>query len=253
MSRVDESAVLEIASCASTNGEAMRLGVGGECGPLWVLARHQEMGRGRAGRKWVSVSGNLYTSLLIRFPEELSNFGQLSLVAGLGVFDAVHGLAEHSGTSRLSQDMWLKWPNDIMIGSAKCGGILVESSVTAGRSERLVVVGIGLNLALAPDVEDRTTTCLKAHGLDVTPRALLSEIDQYLLAGIEAWACGRGSFEVNLAFLARTRGVGKPISVHAGENVLRGTFAGLAPNGHLLIKRATGGVQEVSWGDVSFE
>jgi BirA family biotin operon repressor/biotin-[acetyl-CoA-carboxylase] ligase len=73
----------------STNAEALRLMRQGERGPLWVTAETQSAGRGRRGRRWTSVVGNLHASLLLTDPGPAEHWPQLSFVAALAVHDAV--------------------------------------------------------------------------------------------------------------------------------------------------------------------
>ncbi len=107
----------------STNREAFALAEAGEAGPLWIMARRQTAGRGRADRHWVSVPGNLHASLLTQLPSPSGALPQLSLVAGVATVDAIRQ-ATGGGPAGLR----LKWPNDVLIGRAKCAGILIETS-----------------------------------------------------------------------------------------------------------------------------
>jgi len=93
--------------------------------PLLVLARAQTKGRGRSGAEWLTADRAVAASLAFR--NEVSEDRPLSLIAGLAAVRAT------SNTS-------LKWPNDVMVGEMKAGGILVE------RSEDTTTIGLGLNL-----------------------------------------------------------------------------------------------------------
>jgi BirA family biotin operon repressor/biotin-[acetyl-CoA-carboxylase] ligase len=110
-------------SVGSTNREAFALAEAGETGPLWIMARRQTAGRGRADRPWVSVPGNLHASLLIQLECLPGALPQLSLVAGVAVVDAIR-----HATGGGPADLRLKWPNDVLIGQAKCAGILSDAS-----------------------------------------------------------------------------------------------------------------------------
>src|SRR6185437_573813 len=138
--------ILHLRETGSTNADAMRLALKGEDLPLWVIADRQTAGRGRAGRSWVSPTGNLYASLAICCAAPIEKAGQLSLVAGISLFDAIRattGLAPDAG-------LRLKWPNDVLLGLAKMGGILVESTSARGSPGFLAVLGFGVNIDNAP-------------------------------------------------------------------------------------------------------
>src|ERR1700680_2406864 len=152
------SVILEEAG--STNTEAFKRAAAGEAGPLWIMARRQTNGRGRSGRMWASEPGNLYASLLQRLACPQSVVHQLSLLAGVA---AVEAIAAAVG-GRIN-GLRLKWPNDVLIGEAKCAGILPESQIGAGGSEVVVVIGIGINLASHPTGLGRSATHLAAHGV----------------------------------------------------------------------------------------
>jgi BirA family biotin operon repressor/biotin-[acetyl-CoA-carboxylase] ligase len=111
----------------STNREAFALAEAGVSGPLWIMARRQSAGRGRADRQWVSVPGNLHASLLIDLDCPAMAVAQLSLLTGVATIDAIRRAAV-AGSGVEPRGLRLKWPNDILIDAAKCAGILVETS-----------------------------------------------------------------------------------------------------------------------------
>jgi BirA family biotin operon repressor/biotin-[acetyl-CoA-carboxylase] ligase len=100
--------------------------------PVLVLAGAQTAGRGRSGSEWLTADRALAASLA--FHHESDEDRPLSLMAGLAAV-------------RATSNTTLKWPNDVMVGEAKVGGILVE------RSEGTTMVGLGLNLWW-PDAPD---------------------------------------------------------------------------------------------------
>jgi BirA family biotin operon repressor/biotin-[acetyl-CoA-carboxylase] ligase len=93
--------------------------------PVLVIAAAQTSGRGRAGSEWASAPRALATSLAVRIDSE--DHRPLSLMAGVAAARSTSGVV-------------LKWPNDLLMGGDKVGGILVESS------EGLAVIGLGVNL-----------------------------------------------------------------------------------------------------------
>ena len=102
-----------------------------------VVAREQTGGRGSRGRLWVSAPGGLWLSVLRR-PETASGLDLLSLRVGLAVSGALLDLAPRA-------PIRLKWPNDLMLGDRKVGGILCEAR-WQGDALGWVVVGLGLNI-----------------------------------------------------------------------------------------------------------
>jgi len=128
-----------LAECESTSSLLLaRAGDGAPAGSV-VVADRQTAGRGRRGRHWLSSpAASLTFSVLWRFAGGVDRLAGLSLAVGVAVLRAL----EACGASGLA----LKWPNDILLGDAKLGGILVE--LQSERRGMLVVIGIGLNLHL---------------------------------------------------------------------------------------------------------
>lgn len=227
----------------STNREALARAEAGEAGPLWIVARRQTAGRGRSGRSWSSEPGNLYASLLVQLPCPPAAVPQLSLLAGVAVADAI---GEAAGGR--FEGLRLKWPNDVLIGRAKCAGILAES--LAGQDSVTAAIGIGINTARHPTGLGREATSLAAHGVEATPDAMLVRLDAAMQRWIEAWQCGAGFARVRAAWLERAGPPGEPCTVHAGGERLEGTFAGLDGEGALLLRNGSGSERTVTFGDV---
>lgn len=126
----------------STNATALEMAQTGA--PEWTLvaAGHQTAGRGRLGRDWVDRPGSaLMFSLVLRPDLSPDRAGLISLLAGAAMAGACR---EACGV-----EARCKWPNDILVGDHKAGGILAESTVAGGRVEH-VVLGIGVNLGPPP-------------------------------------------------------------------------------------------------------
>src|SRR5258707_8445228 len=141
----------------STNAEAMRLVRQGEWGPLWITAETQSAGRGRRGRKWISVPGNLHASLLLTDPGPVVQWPEISFVAALAVHDAVVELAP-----QMRPMLALKWPNDLLLSGAKFAGILIEGE--GQEEEGAVAIGIGINCTAHPAGTAFPATDLAAGG-----------------------------------------------------------------------------------------
>lgn len=113
--------------------------------PTLLVALSQTHGRGRAGRVWLSAPGASMTfSLAWKFRLPLPSLSGLSLAVGVAVAQTLENYGVRAE---------LKWPNDILVGEGKLGGILIETAETPDGT--WAVVGIGLNLALPDSLEAR--------------------------------------------------------------------------------------------------
>ena len=231
----------------STNTEAFARAQAGEKGPLWIVARRQMQGRGRSGRHWTSVDGNLYASLLQRLTCSPGYLHQLSLVAGVAVVDAIAAVAGANPIPGLR----LKWPNDVLIGDAKCVGILAESQMGERGAEITAVIGIGINLVSHPTDLRRATTDLAIHGVKVTPPAMLQALAPSMERWLSAWDGGKGFLGVRAAWLGRGGRFGESLSVDTGKERIAGTFVDLDTDGALLLRDGQGAQRRVTFGDVT--
>jgi BirA family biotin operon repressor/biotin-[acetyl-CoA-carboxylase] ligase len=135
----------------STSAEALEWAEAGAPEFALVCAGHQAAGRGRRGRTWEDMPGRaLMFSLVLRPKGSPEAAGLLTLLAGAAMAEAASELA--------GVDVRCKWPNDLMLLGAKVGGILAESSLSAGTSSSAgptldhVVMGVGVNLDAPPTV-----------------------------------------------------------------------------------------------------
>jgi BirA family transcriptional regulator, biotin operon repressor / biotin---[acetyl-CoA-carboxylase] ligase len=228
----------------STNRDAFQRAEAGEAGPLWVMARRQTAGRGRSGRQWASEPGNLYASLVVKLACSPAVVPQLSLLAGVAVVDAIGQAA-----GGVLPGLRLKWPNDVLIGQAKCAGILAES--ISGHDAVVAVVGTGLNLAWHPTDLDRAATNLAEHGVQVSPDAMLGLLAAAMQNWLTVWDCGKGFAQVRAAWLERAGPAGEGCSVNTGAERIEGTFVGLDPGGALLMQDREGRRRSIAFGDVT--
>lgn len=238
--------VVELEEVASTNEAALRLAADGEAGPLWVVAERQTGGRGRSGRRWVSLPGNLHASLLLTPGCTVATAAELSLVAGVAVHDAVRAAA--GGTL---SGLRVKWPNDFLIADAKLGGVLIESSWVQGGSMLAVVVGIGLDLIASPEVAGRPLTHLGAHGIAVDRKTMLTHVSEAMACWLGVWDEGRGFPLIRSAWIDRGGPTGERISINTGRERVEGCYLGLDPSGALRVGDDAGREQRFTFGDVT--
>jgi len=238
--------LLHFAEVDGTNAEAMRRVSAGERGPMWIIADRQTAGRGRSGRSWESAAGNLFASFVTPLACPPAKAGQLSLVTGVAVIDAIRRAGTIPG-------LRLKWPNDVLVGTSKLGGILVESSSRPPHPGIIAIVGIGLNLVAAPVGLDRAATFLFRHGLELSPHEALCFLADTMNDWIAIWNNGEGFERVREAWLRRAGAIGEPLTVNAVGGPVAGTFAGLDADGALLVDDAAGHRCSFAFGDVTLQ
>ena len=199
-----------------------------------MVSLHQEAGRGRQGRTWISVKGNFYGSTLVELRTNDPPAQSLALVAGLALVEAIDVAVP-------GQSLMLKWPNDVMLKGKKLAGILLE------RSNERVAAGFGVNLAGAPLMPDREAASL---GAKITPESFAPLLAGSFARLLALWRLSEPIMLVR-AWLARAHPVGTVISVHSdGEEKLSGRFDGLDLDGALRLRSESGKIEVVRAGDV---
>jgi BirA family biotin operon repressor/biotin-[acetyl-CoA-carboxylase] ligase len=229
----------------STNEEARRLAVAGEPGPVWISAARQTAGRGRRGRAWESPAGNLATTLFLRPGKPAGECAQLSFAAAIAACDMLQDFAP--GT-----EMRVKWPNDVLAGSRKIAGILLESASQGGDPPAFLAVGIGANLAMHPDGTEFPATSLRALGVTV-PSAddALLHLAAHFARWYEAWR-GEGFAALRDAWLARAAGLGTRIRARLATEETHGVFEGIDGSGALILREDGGPTRAIAAGEVFF-
>lgn len=236
----------------STNAEGLALARAGDPGKLWVASLHQTAGRGRRGRPWFAKPGNLAASLLLVTPVGAETAASLSFVAGLALADAIVALEAQRGVERAGDGrITVKWPNDVMADGAKLSGILLEAERLAD-GQTALVVGIGVNVTHVPPDLPYKAASLSALGLDVDGETVLAALTDAWHALAEVWDEGRGFPEIRRRWLVRGAGIGGPVAVKLGDEVISGTFETIDETGRLMVRAADGALRAVAAGDVHF-
>ncbi len=231
----------ELATCASTQDELRVLAEAGAPAFTAVRADVQEAGRGRRGRRWEAPAGTaLLVSILLRPERAAHELPALSLAGGVAAVACTRGFGVAAG---------LSWPNDVVCAERKLGGVLAE--LGPGGS---VLLGIGLNLAArAADlpVSDRlvpTSVLLETGSAPTAPEAL-----DALLAALGPLAAlfdagGPPAIAAQARPLDTLAGSAVELRLARGD-VVRGTAAGIADDGCLLV-RTSAGVRPYASGEV---
>ena len=233
----------------STNAEALRRAQE-MAGPTWVFAHRQTRGRGRRGRAWADPAGNFAASLLLRPASGPEHAALYSFVASLALFEACSAL---TGTP---QRFSLKWPNDVLLDGGKLAGILLESSATA-RDGLVLVIGIGVNLAHAPEGGQleggalRPVALAAETGLLMPAEAFLGELAQHF-ASFDRQFQQAGFAPIRTAWLQRAARLGQVITARTMRDSFTGTFETIDETGNLVLHTAQGR-QAIAAADVFWE
>lgn len=162
----------------------------------------------------------------------------LALVAGLAVRDAI------CQSMSLSTEPVLKWPNDLLIGIAKLGGILLE------RNSDSVVVGVGVNLKVAPVIDGRETIALSALGTAPERDAFAQVLSATFDAELARWR-DAGTAQVIRRWSAAAHPPGTKLVVTGADGKgLEGTFVGLDDAGAMQLRLGDGRVETILSGEV---
>jgi BirA family biotin operon repressor/biotin-[acetyl-CoA-carboxylase] ligase len=241
-----------VAQAESTNSLALEMGKQGAAAGTVVVAETQTRGRGRQQRAWFSPPGTgLYFSVILRPQLDPVELPKITLVAGVAVCEAIEQACQVS--------FGLKWPNDLLIGGKKCGGILCETGPLTGTDNGrgiLVILGVGLNITIPEstfpaELRARATSLLAATGRvydkETILDAVLSRID-HTIALLES-----GEFGAILdQWRARDVLLGKTLSwLNPAGRVVTGRALGIDNSGQYHIRDTRGRVHRVVSGDIN--
>lgn len=217
----------------STNDVVMQRLIERQSTAILCAAEMQTAGKGRRGRRWISPFGrNVYLTYGRFIGRQLSELGGLSLVVGMVVVDVLRAM----GLERVG----LKWPNDILLGGGKLGGILLELRASDAGGIGLVA-GVGLNLALNVKESlsiDQPWSAISSQ-LEMPRNILLGALGGRIVNAIQAFEdVGFDSFaekwsEYNLY-------TGQQVNVIRGSETISGIDCGVDQEGNLLLRTGAG-------------
>jgi BirA family transcriptional regulator, biotin operon repressor / biotin---[acetyl-CoA-carboxylase] ligase len=235
-----------LAEVGSTNTECLERARKGALSGLWITAGRQTVGRGRRGRAWFSEPGNLYASLLLIDPAPMDRLGSLPLAVAVAVQDAVSRIMPLD-----APDVLIKWPNDILVDRRKVCGILIEGE-TLPDGRHGLVIGIGINVAVAPDAPLYPVATLRDFGASASPEDLFAHLFQSMAETLSLWDRGRGIAAVMERWKEVAGGIGENITVNLPDRSISGRFAGIDDTGLLKLETDDGGTRVIAAGDVFF-
>ena len=219
---------------------------------LVVRADRQTAGRGRFERKWESPAGKgLWFSLVLRPRIELKRIGLINVFTALFLRNIIDRLLrETPGKKQIN--VYLKWPNDILIGTKKVCGILLESSSRFNKVEYLIV-GVGLNVLqtrgdFGEEIRNMATSLKMESGRDFQLSLLLDDIvngyfTDYRQAVEENFSGIIPEYERHLLYLYQE------IQVQTLKGRISGKMIGVDENGFLRLETASGEMK-ITAGDI---
>jgi BirA family biotin operon repressor/biotin-[acetyl-CoA-carboxylase] ligase len=197
-----------------------------------VVADHQDSGRGRLDRAWVAPPGSsLLVSVLLRPELPLERLHLLTSIVALAAADACQAEA--------GVEAGLKWPNDLVVGPRKLGGILAETQLEGARA-RAVVVGLGLNVNWGQRMEEsglagEAVALDHLAGREVDRGRLLVVLLTILERRYRALAERAGQLDQAAEYRRRCTSVGRSVRVELADETFTGTVADVTDEGRLLL------------------
>lgn len=232
-----------IPETGSTNADLLARIAGGEVlvEGYWLIADRQSGGRGRQGRQWIDAPGNFMGSTVVRLSAHDPAPASLSFLAAIAVYEAVVG--KLGNPDRLQ----IKWPNDLLLGAEKFCGILLE------RTGNTAIVGIGVNLAAAPALDNRTAASIAGAGCHIDRDLFARDLANSFERELHRWReFGTGPLFNRWQAVAHRPGT--PLSVHDDRGGrVTGTFEGLETDGALRLKLPDGSTRVIHAGEVNLE
>lgn len=203
--------IVHLERVGSTQDEAAQRYAGS---PLLVTATGQDTGRGRSGSEWIDADRALAATLAFAPDWPADRLPVVTLVAGLAALDI------------LPSHLALKWPNDVVVGDDKAGGILTETS------DGIVLVGFGLNVAWS----DPPDGMIGLHRSDPGAEHARTVAERWAAALLERAAAGPDAWGRD-DYVERCSTIGREITWDPDG---AGLASGVGPNGELLVDTETG-------------
>ena len=223
--------IIKLSCVDSTNDEAKKCCYRIQEDKFAIIADKQNNGRGRRGRSWVGLEGNLFCSLGIKCPLEKS--GELVFVTSLALVNTI---------------LKIKWPNDVLLNGAKISGILLEAG-----SNEVMIVGIGVNIVAKPEtnIANYPIGCLADMGIKTDKVSFLNRLLENFDTKENLWK-SNGFAAIKQQWLKFVKGLGEKIVIQQEKNNKEGIFVGIDDCGALLLK-ANDKIEKIYAGDIFFE
>ncbi len=211
-----------------------------------VVAESQITGKGRRGRKWVSIPGkSLSFSIILRPGISIAKAPGLTLLIAVALSDALHSFGIH--THRI------KWPNDILINNKKISGILTEMKISSGKI-LFIIAGTGINTGpvsadLPDEIRDTASSIYDETGIVIDRIELLQRLlykmenryNEFIQSGLE---------NILTAWTENSDIIGSTVSVNLNQHPVTGKVTGINSDGSLSIETDSG-IVTLNSGEIS--
>jgi BirA family biotin operon repressor/biotin-[acetyl-CoA-carboxylase] ligase len=225
----------------STNLVAKKLANEGAAEGTIVIAGRQRRGKGSRGKKWISPSGGVWMTIILRPDVEPNKAPQLTLVTGVAVAETL--------IQELGLDVEIKWPNDILIDNKKVSGILTEVKTNIiGVEYVLVGIGIDLNIDIPPELRDTATSLQAELEREIRGAELIQKFLQNFEDNYNEFKADNFPYILN-KWRRLSGTVGKYVELRRKGGVIRGEAIGISKNGRLVLEMDNGNLRKVISGE----
>ena len=192
-----------------------------------LMAYTQTAGRGRNSNTWVSNLGNLFLSIKLN-TLKMSNPLILNYITGIVVHDTLKYFLEKK------TNLYIKWPNDLLINKKKIAGILIDS-ISRGNKIAELYVGIGINAKIAPSHLGYETTCLKnENNSTISRKKFLIKLIFYFNYWENVFKKNNFLYIAN-CWMKRSLPINSKISFKANKKIINGIYKGISEKGSIKI------------------
>ncbi len=192
-----------------------------------LMAYSQTAGRGRNNNTWVSNLGNLFLSIKLN-TLKMSNPLILNYITGIVVYDTLNFFLEKK------TNLYIKWPNDVLINKKKIAGILIDS-ISRGNKISDLYIGIGINSKIAPSNLSYETTCLKnENNSTISRKKFLSKLIFYFNYWENVFKNNNFLYITN-CWMKRSLPINSRISFKDNKKIINGIYKGISETGSIRI------------------
>jgi len=257
--------LLYLSTVESTNTLAMQLAYERPEEGLVIVTESQTAGKGRRGRRWIDVPGcDVLMSIVFR---PLFSPYILVMITSLAVVDAITDICQVVAA--------IKWPNDVVIEDRKVAGILIETTHDSN-GQMVAVAGIGVNVnssveelakhsSIQVPLTSIATTLESACGHKVSREVFIAHLLHYIeksyfalqqeiteLAGVDDVDQEPFSRFIRERWRSQLVTLGRTVEVQQGNSVINGIAEDVDESGELLLRRHSGELVRITWGDVEY-